>query len=144
MGSIARAELSSNVVVQDAVARTCEWRRDVRVDETSQRILDFLDQQLFRPILRDNTDDHPPFERAEVEAVRGSMAREYDGIRSAASANAMLHGYREAARRSAENGLEARLRGLGLPTFAGVRDELEKLAAELGVPGEPEPTSGPS
>jgi HAMP domain-containing protein len=113
------------------------------VAEERQRILDLLEQQLFRPALDDNPDHHPPFRRDEIEAVRREIGRERDRLVGASSANAILLHLREAAHRSQATGLEARLEALGLPCFAAVRDEIEKLAAELGIPGRPEPASYP-
>lgn len=112
------------------------------VDER-QRVLEFLEQQLFGPVLDQKPDDYPPFRRDEVEEVRGIVRRERQAISNRPSANDVVLAFREAARRSAETGLEARLRGLDFPTFGELRDELEKLAAELGVPGQPGPPGFP-
>lgn len=80
--------------------------------DARQRIVDFLEQQLFQPVLDSNPDDHPPFRRGQVEEVRGGVAHERDGIRAAISAEAAVRGFNEAVERSAANGLDERLRGL--------------------------------
>lgn len=97
-----------------------------------QRVVDFLEQQLFQPVLDQNPDRYPPFRRAEIEEVQSSVAREREGIRAAISAEAAFRGFREATRRSAATGLEEKLRALELPTFESIASEFEKLAAELG------------
>jgi hypothetical protein len=113
------------------------------VNEPRQRILEFLEGQLFRPVLDEGSDRHPVFRRDQFKALRASVRREREGIHGATSANAMVLAFREAAQRSADTGLDARLRGFELPTFASIRDEFEKLAAALAVPGRPEPAGFP-
>lgn len=103
------------------------------VSTARERLLEFLEQQLFRPVLGTDPDGFPDFRRAEVEDVRREVAGEHEAIRSAESERALLDRMREAAARSAETGLEQRLHALGMPTFAGQMNELEKLSEELGV-----------
>src|SRR3546814_8334582 len=53
--------------------------------ENRRRIAEFLEQQLFRPVLDDNPDDHAVFRRDGVEEVRRRVAVERDGITGARS-----------------------------------------------------------
>lgn len=108
-------------------------------EEARQRIAEFLRQQLFAPVLAEDPNRHPPFRRTEVDDARRRVAEEREGIFGAPSAGAMLLAFHEATERSAATRLEDLLRDLGFPTFASVRDELDKLAAELAVSAEPAP-----
>jgi len=108
-------------------------------DQPGERIAQFLEDQLFRPVRADDPDRHPPFKRADVEAARRRVAREREIVLGAPSASAMVLAFHEAAERSAATELEELLRTLGLPTFGAIRDELDKLAAELAVTAEPTP-----
>src|SRR3546814_5377643 len=101
--------------------------------ENRRRIAEFLEQQLFRPVLDDNPDDHAVFRRDGVEEVRRRVAVERDGITGARSSGTMLLAFREACERSKANGLEEHLETQHLPTFESVRGELDKLAAEIAV-----------
>src|SRR3546814_8905734 len=74
--------------------------------ENRRRIAEFLEQQLFRPVLDDNPDDHAVFRRDGVEEVRRRVAVERDGITGARSSGTMLLAFREACERSKANGLE--------------------------------------
>ena len=108
-----------------------------------QRLLDFLEKQLFVPALADNRDNNAAFRREDVAGLRSDLQRERERIRDAPSADELLLTFREAADRSRSDGLDARLARFDLPTFAGVRDETEKLAAALGVEGRPQPAHFP-
>lgn len=103
------------------------------VDTPRERLLGFLEQQLFRPVLGTNPSESPEFRRDEVEGVRREVAEEHEALITAESEDVLLRTMREAAARSARSGLEQRLQALGMPTFAGQLDELEKLSRELGV-----------
>jgi hypothetical protein len=108
-------------------------------EDTRQRIAAFLRQQLFAPILDGDPNLYPVFRRAEAEDARRQVTEERHAIFAAPSAGAMLLAYHEAVDRSAATGLEGRLDELRLPNFGSIRNELDKLAAELAVSAEPVP-----
>src|SRR3546814_14886980 len=108
--------------------------------ENRRRIAEFLEQQLFRPVLDDNPDDHAVFRRDGVEEVRRRVAVERDGITGARSSGTMLLAFREACERSKANGLEEHLETQNLPTFESVKVHTDKLTPE--PPVTPKPTPG--
>src|SRR3546814_452435 len=58
------------------VGRLKERIWDMAEAENRRRIAEFLEQQLFRPVLDDNPDDHAVFRRDGVEEVRRRVAVE--------------------------------------------------------------------
>jgi len=103
------------------------------INEAERRIVEFLDMQLFQPVLDTKPEDYPEFKRLEVAEVRHTVARTRERVDSAGSPAAVVQAFRQAAQSNAADGLDDKLRDLGLPTFNGLRHEVDKLAAELGV-----------
>src|SRR3546814_12770998 len=93
--------------------------------ENRRRIAEFLEQQLFRPVLDDNPDDHAVFRRAGVEEVRRRVAVERDGLTGARSSGTMLLAFREASERSKANGLEEHFE----------KENLDRMGVLLGESG---------
>src|SRR3546814_14482568 len=94
--------------------------------ENRRRIAEFLEQQLFRPVLDDNPDDHAVFRRDGVEEVRRRVAVERDGITGERSSGTMLLAFREACERSKANGLEGHIETKKPQTFEAVSGEPDK------------------
>src|SRR3546814_18758382 len=111
--------------------------------ENRRRIAKFLEQQLFRPVLDDNPDDHAVFRRDGVEEVRRRVAVERDGITGARSYGTMLLAFREACERSKANGLEEHPETQTLPTFESVRGEPDQHETARAITTKPTPASRP-
>jgi hypothetical protein len=101
--------------------------------EAKQRIIQFLEQQLFLPVLDSNPAQYPQFRKADAEEAQRRVAAERAEIVGADSAGAVVLAFHQALKRSAKSQLEELLQRLDLPTFASVRDELDNLAAEFAV-----------
>ena len=103
------------------------------ISEAKRRIVEFLDMQLFQPVLDTRPEDYPEYTRPDVAEARRIMARTREQVDAAGSPAAVVQAFRQAAQPNAAGGLDGTLRDLGLPTFDGLRHEVDKLAAELGV-----------
>jgi hypothetical protein len=103
------------------------------IDNSRQRLVDLLEQQFFAPILDSNPDRLPPHQRELAADLQGELARERERLRNSGSATALTQEFGAyAAEHSAD--LDPRLSELGLPTLGDLRYDVEKLAAELGLP----------
>ncbi len=109
----------------------------------SRRVMDFLDAQLFRPVLERNPDRFPVHQRGDAEALRNRLDGVRQKIQSAGSPEAMVRAFGQL---SAEEGqsLDAKLTALGFPAVSDIRYDVEKLGAELGLNWQDdEPSSCP-
>ncbi len=113
------------------------------VTAEAQRLMAFMDAQLFRPVLETNPDSFPPHQRDDVRALQARLEDIQRQIRSAGSPEAMVRDFGRIAREDGQS-LDAKLTALGFAAVSDIRYDVEKLGAELGLQWQDdEPGAGP-
>ena len=99
-----------------------------------EKLLHFLDEQAFDPILRASPERYSGNVRDKLEHVKGATDRtkqryHYDYT----SAEEIRDRFRDDLNSSAAQRVQRELEQLGLPTLHDVEDEFEDLCQDLGV-----------
>lgn len=104
-------------------------------DDAKRKLVDYLDEKAFQPVLRAKPDDYPEGNRAKLADVQRATQSEAKRFQEYDSAEKVVDMYRDDLSSSRAKEIHRELRDLGLPTIEQVRDGFEKLAQELGVSG---------
>jgi uncharacterized protein (DUF2267 family) len=102
-------------------------------EDARRKLVDFLDERAFQPVLRAKPDDFPKDKRDQLADVQRSTESEQERFRNYESAEKVVQMYRDDLSSEAAQKVHRQLRDLGLPTLNDVRDEFEQRARELGV-----------
>jgi hypothetical protein len=102
-------------------------------DFPKQQLIDLLDRQLFQPLTDTNPDRFPPFQRAAIDELRAEVANIAQHIHAAESEAEVVRRFDAASTAAADNGLDARLAELDLPTLAEARYHLGFLGGQATV-----------
>ena len=101
--------------------------------DVAHRLIDFLDEHAFDPVLAASPERLPEGKRGELRAVQVEMRRERERFRRGASPDEIYQTYHEELEAPGATDLRRRLRELDLPTLDDVRVDFEQMAGDLGV-----------
>jgi hypothetical protein len=97
------------------------------------RLVRLLDEKVFQPILKAEPSDFAAAKRDKLEYVQRATESEQDRFRHYGSAREVYKMYRDDLTSWAAEHVNRDLQDLGLPRLKDVRDELERLAEEVGA-----------
>jgi hypothetical protein len=103
-------------------------RQDAR-----ERLLALLERKAFDPVLRADPNRFPAAKRDKLRDVQRRTETEVDRFRHYGSARDVVVNFKRDLHSEPAEKVHRELRDLGLPTIEDVREEFERLAAELGV-----------
>ena len=99
-----------------------------------ERLVRFLDEQAFDPILRTSPDRYSGNDRDKLEHVKGATERTKERYHhDYTSAEEVRDRFRDDLSSSAAQQVQRELEQLGLPTLHDVEGEFEDLCRDLGV-----------
>ncbi len=101
--------------------------------EAKQRLVRFLEERAFRPVLRANPSSYPESRRDKLKDVQLRTESEIERFRTYGSAEEVVTNFRRDLDSEPAKKVHRALRDLGLPTLNELRDDFEALARELGV-----------
>jgi hypothetical protein len=102
--------------------------------DAKRRLVHFLDEKAFRPVLRADPAKYPEYKRDKVKDAQRRTEDEIERFRNYGSANDVVVNFRRDLTSEPAKKVHRELHELGLPTLNDVREEFEMLAQELGVP----------
>ncbi len=94
-----------------------------------QELERFLDQHVFDPILKASPDKYSESERKELEDVQNRTRTEKERYHNYSSADELIRMYKDDLHSEKAKPVNQKLKRLGLPQLADVRDEFERKAA---------------
>jgi hypothetical protein len=98
-----------------------------------KKLIDFLDQKAFRPVLRARPEDYPENKRDAVRDVQRRTETEIERFHSYGSAHDVVVNFRRDLTSEPAKKVHTELKSLGLPTIVDIRDEFEQLAQKVGA-----------
>lgn len=99
-----------------------------------EKLVRFLDQEAFDPILRASPDRYSAGDQSKLEYVQSATERTRQRYHDEyASAEEVRDRFRGDLSSSAAQQVQRELEELGLPTLRDLRDEFEHLCRDLGV-----------
>ena len=101
--------------------------------EARQRLVRFLEEKAFRPVLRADPADYPETQRDKLKDVQRRTEQEIERFRNYASAKEVVTNFRRDLNSEPAKKVHRALDDLGLPTLNDVQEEFEKLAQDLGL-----------
>ncbi len=101
--------------------------------DAKQKLVRFLEERAFRPVLRADPAQYPETRREELEDVQRRTEQEIERFRNYAPAREVVTNFRRDLTSEPAKKVHRTLNELGLPTPNDVRTEFEKLASELGL-----------
>ncbi len=100
--------------------------------DAKQRLVHFLEEKAFRPVLRADPHKYPESRRDLLKDVQRRTETELERFHSYNSVDEVITNFRRDLNSSAAKKVHHELEQLGLPTLHDVRDDFEKLAQQLG------------
>lgn len=101
--------------------------------DVAHRLIDFLDEHAFGPVLAASPERFPQEKRVALRAAQVETRRERERFGRGASPEEIYRTYHEELAAPAAADLHRRLRELDLPTLEDVRIDFEQMAGDLGV-----------
>lgn len=101
--------------------------------EAKQKLVRFLEERAFRPVLKADASRYPEGKRAKLRDVQRRTETEIERFRHYGSAEEVVTNFRRDLNSEAAKKVHRELDDLGLPTLNQVRGDFEQLAEELGV-----------
>jgi len=101
--------------------------------DARQKLVTFLDQKAFRPVLEADHSAYPDSQRRKLADVQRRTETEIARFQNYGSAQEVMTNFRRDLHSDAAEKVHRVLKELGLPTVNDVRPEFEKLASSLGV-----------
>jgi hypothetical protein len=99
-----------------------------------EKLVRFLDEQAFDPILRADPERYSGSDRQKLEHIKGATERAQQRYHDDyTSAEEVRDRFRDDLSSSAPQRVQRELQSLGLPTLHDVEDEFEDLCRDLGV-----------
>jgi hypothetical protein len=98
-----------------------------------EKLVGFLKQHAFDPVLKAKPSDYPESKRGELEHVQQATRSEIERYEAYGSARELVTNFKRDLHSEAAKKVHRELKALGLPTVNDVRDRFEKLASDLGV-----------
>jgi hypothetical protein len=97
------------------------------------RLVRFLDQKAFQPVLTADTDRFPEGQREKLLDLKQRTRVEIERFRSYSSAHDVVVNFHRDLSSAPAKKVHRELRELGLPTIEELRDDFENLAEELEI-----------
>jgi hypothetical protein len=98
------------------------------------KLVQFLDQKAFDPILRANPDRYSGTDKDKLEHIKGATERTQQRYHhDYTSAEEVCARFREDLSSSSAQRVQRELEQLGLPTLHDIEDEFDALCRDLGV-----------
>jgi hypothetical protein len=112
-----------------------KWREQTPVaeSEAKRKLVRFLEEKAFRPILKADASRYPKNKREQLKDVQRRTEGEIERFRNYGSAQDVVTNFRRDLSSDPAKKVHRELDDLGLPTLNDVRAEFEKLAEQLGV-----------
>lgn len=101
--------------------------------DVAHRLIDFLDEHAFGPVLAASPMRFPEEKRTELRAVQEQTRRERERFGDGASPEEIYRTYHAELEAPEARELHRRLRELDLPTLDDIRVDFEQMAGDLGV-----------
>lgn len=98
-----------------------------------EKLVDFLEEKAFRPILNADPEDFPESKRDKLKDVQRATESERDRFRGYDSAEEVYEMFRDDLTSDEADEVNRELRDLGLLTLHDVRGDFERLADEVGA-----------
>jgi hypothetical protein len=95
-----------------------------------QKLLHFLDQHVFNPILRASADRYSDADQRKLKDVQDRTKSEQERFRGYQSAREVIDNYKSDLHSSTAKRVNSELEKLKLPTLPSVKDDFLKLAGE--------------
>lgn len=102
-------------------------------EQGKERLVDFLDERAFTPVIRADPGDFPEGKRDRLRDVQRATEQERERYRGYDSAEQVYEMYRDDLNSDAAREVNRKLDELGLPTLGQVQDEFERLAEQVGA-----------
>lgn len=102
-------------------------------DGAKERLVNFLDEKAFQPVLGANPESYPEDKRNVLKDVQDATRAERDRFHDYGSAEEVYQMYKDDLNSEPAQDVHGKLRDLDLPTLNDVRSEFENLAQEVGV-----------
>lgn len=96
---------------------------------SKQELVQFLDQHVFDPILRASEDKYQGKKRDDLKYVQDRTRSEKERYHKYGSAEEVIRMYKDDLNSENAKPVNSKLRELGLPRLADVREEFERKAA---------------
>jgi hypothetical protein len=101
--------------------------------DAKQKLVRFLEEQAFRPVLHAKPDRYPAGKRDHLKDAQRRTEAEIERFRRYGSAAEVVTNFKRDLTSDAARKVHRELADLGLPTLHDVRADFERLAEELGV-----------
>jgi len=101
--------------------------------DVAHRLIDFLDQHAFAPVLAATPERFSEEKRLTLRAVQNEIRRERERFGQEASAEAIYRMYHAELEAPGASDLHRRLRELDLPSLDDLRVDFEQMAGDLGI-----------
>ena len=101
--------------------------------EAKQKLVRFLEEKAFRPVLRADPSAYPETKREKLRDVQRRTETEIERFRNYGSAKEVVVNFRRDLNSDPAKKVHRELSDLGLPTLNDVQGEFEKLAGDLGL-----------
>jgi hypothetical protein len=102
-------------------------------DDVAHRLLEFLDEHAFGPVLSARPEGYPAAQGEALRAAQTETRRERERFEPGASASQVYRTYHEELAAPGSAALHRRLRELALPALEDVRIDFEQMASDLGI-----------
>lgn len=99
--------------------------------DVTHRLVSFLDEHVFDPVLRARAEDLPAGKRAALLEMQQAMRRERTRFHGYSSAAQVYREFHDDVNSQDERARQRTLHDLGLPTLADVRIDFEQMARDL-------------
>jgi hypothetical protein len=101
--------------------------------DARQKLVHFLEEKAFRPVLRANPENLPPNQRDKLKDLQQRTEQEIERFHGYKSADDVVTNFRRDLSSEPAKKVHRELRQLGLPTIDDVREEFDRLAMQLSV-----------
>lgn len=102
-------------------------------ESKKNKLVKFLDEKAFDPVLEANAEDFPKTKRDKLENVQRKTEVEKERFHNYRSAAEVVKMYRDDLSSENAKPVNRDLKALGLPCLPDLKDEFEAKAKELGV-----------
>lgn len=101
--------------------------------DAKRRLLQFLEEKTFEPVLRAKPDGYPESKRRELDHVQKATRAEIERFRRYGSASEVVLNFKRDLCSAKAKKVHRELEELNLPTIEQCRDEFLRLAQEFNV-----------
>jgi hypothetical protein len=101
--------------------------------DAREKLVAFLESKAFHPVVAADAVHYPADKRDDLLDVQEATLKEMDRFRGYGSAEEVVVNFRRDLNSEPARKVHRTLKSLGLPTVNDVREEFEKLAADLDV-----------